>query len=293
MAINQQLLQANPDDQEKRWGVAQGHAWLSDALKGAGDIEAAREQRDAELQVYSTMLEQDSRDARALEGSVVALLQIADLSLSTGQYESALDSARRALTEILRLVDEDASNAFWQDLAVSAHNRTVEALMLIGDWEAASILNKAALERAESMAEADATVTSRITNGLMNARWMELVILASTEGGSAADQGLLEFERDFGRQSGLTTQEAIVPWTMVYAMMVLKHHANDHPEAAATAMKSIRAFDSSLPRVVAVLDYLERIASEHSGPEIRVVRANDTGYDPALILQRGSRSDDS
>ncbi|MEM1082283.1 MAG: TIR domain-containing protein, partial [Pseudomonadota bacterium] len=109
--IDRRMAQANPDDQEKRWSVAQGHAWLSDALRGIGDLDAARSERYDEQAIYAAMLEQDERDARALEGSVVTLVQLAELSMLTGQYQQALESAKLAKNQVFQLIDADPSNA--------------------------------------------------------------------------------------------------------------------------------------------------------------------------------------
>ena len=286
LEIDQRLAQADPDDQELRWSVAQGHAWLSDALRGAGDFAGARSERYKERALYSAMLERDQRDARAEQGNVVVLLQIANLDILTGQYRSALDSAQRALDQVSDMNEKDPSNAFWQDLTVSAHNRTVEAMMLIGDWPAAERLNQSALRRAQAMVEADPTVTSRITNGLMNARWMEIAIMFATSDRLVAQQRRMDFEHEFGQVAGIEPQDSVLAWSMIHAMMAITHRANAEFDKAEMRIDSIIELNSDLPRVTALLDFLDGIADKQPWPENRVDQVERIGYNPALIFQQ-------
>ena len=281
------LAQANPDDRETQWKLAQGHAWLADALQATGQLSAAMEQRQREQAVYAGILSVDDRDARALEGSSIASLQVANLTMLEGRYPSALAAARTALDQIQQLTEIDPSNSFWQDTAVMATNRTVEAMRLTGDWTEAQNLNQRALRQARAMVEADSTMVSRITSGLMNARWMEIAISFALQQDARARAQLDRFHDEFGQHPGFTRQDAALPWAMVHALEAVDALSTGQAAPVAPAIAAIRDLDAVSPRVRAVLVYLQAFVLEPLPADVSATQAEEASYDPALILTPG------
>jgi tetratricopeptide (TPR) repeat protein len=287
LAIIGALANADPDDLENQWKLAQGHAWLADALQATEALSAAMDQRRKEQAVYAGILAVDDRDARALEGSAIAALQIANLTMLKGEYGPALDAARTGREQILQLIETDPTNGFWQDTAVQATNRTVEALMLAGDWPRARELNRIALRGAQDMVDADATLVSRTTNGLMNARWMEIAISFALEENEQARAQLLRFHEDFGNDPGFSKQDAALPWSMIHAVEAVDAHSTGQAALVAPAIAAIRGLDTVSPRVRAVLVYLQAFVPEPLPADVSATQAEEVSYDPALILTPG------
>lgn len=284
LAIIGALANADRDDLENQWKLAQGHAWLADALQATGALSAAMDQRRKEQAVYAGILAVDDRDARALEGSAIALLQIANLTMLKGEYPSALDVARMGLEQITQLTELDPANSFWQDTAVLGANRAVEALMLNGEWIEARELNRRALQRAQVMVEVDSTQVSRTTSGLMNARWMEIAISFALEEKERARTQLLRFHEDFGRDPNFSKQDAALPWSMVHAIEAVDLTSIGDASLLPSAIAAIRDLDPVLPRVIAVLIYLEGFLPERPPAEDRAIQAEEVFYDPASII---------
>lgn len=290
LAIIGALADADPDDLENQWKLAQGYAWLADALQATGALGAAMAQRRKEQAVYGGILDVDDRDARALEGSAIAALQIANLTMLKGEYRSALGVARTGLQQITQLTELDPANSFWQDTAVLGTNRTVEALMLSGGWAEARELNRRALELAQAMVEADATQVSRTTSGLMNARWMEIAISFALEENERARAQLLRFHEDFGNDPGFSKHDAALPWSMIHAIEAVDAHSTGQAALVAPAIAAIRGLDTVSPRVRAVLRYLQAFVPEPLPADVSANQLEEVSYDPALILIPGKEN---
>ncbi len=278
------LAEADPDDRETRWKLAQGHAWLADALQATGELSAAMEQRRSEQAVYAGILAVDDRDARALEGSSIAYLQIANLRVLKGDYHAALDAARTGLEQIMQLTEADPTNGFWQDTSVLAMNRTVEALMLTGGWAEAQELNRSALQLAQAMVDADSTLVSRTTNGLMNARWMEIAISFALREDQRGRAQLIRFHEDFGQDADLSRSDAVLPWSMIFAMEAVEQHLSGNASPFGPAVAAIRDLDTALPRVLAIQDFLQGFLPESRPEEAGIGQVEEILYDPALII---------
>jgi len=278
------LAQADPQDREKQWSMAQDHAWLSDALKGNWDFSAAMEERQKELSIYAAILTIDDRDARAREGGTVAQIEIADINIIAGQYVLAEEASRSGLDDIEQLLEEDPGNGLWQDMSVTATNQHVEALMMLGKWDQARRFNQLALQRAEALVKADPTVVRWKTNGLMNSRWMEITISFALGDTDGARENISRFNHEFGEDPDLPREAALTPWCMVYAMDSLDRRATGDVRAADKLIEAIRVLKPNTPREVLVLNYLEDKVSIPSWPANKAAQAGNIGYDPALIL---------
>ncbi|MGB5622053.1 MAG: TIR domain-containing protein [Gammaproteobacteria bacterium] len=284
LEVDTALALAAPDDREKQWGMAQGHAWLADAMMGNWAFPAAMEQRQKELSIYAAILAVDDRDARAREGRAVALIQTASLHVIAGEYELAKQASRSGLEEIEGLLAEDPDNSLWRDIAVSANNQYVEALMMAGDWEQAREFNRLALDRSAALVASDPTVVAWKTTGQMNARWMEIAVSFALGDTDEAREKIARFNHEFGADSGLPREAARTSWCMVLAMEALDRRAAGDRQAARSRIEELRTLDPDLPREVLVLSYLENSPTTSAWPENRAAQAKLVGYNPALIL---------
>lgn len=278
------LAQADPGNREKQWNMAQGHAWLADAMKGSWNFNAAIEQRYKELSIYAAILEVDDRDARALEGRAIALIEIANLNIITGQYEPAAEAANSGLQQIEQLINDDPGNQLWQDMQVAAGNQYVEALMLLGKWNEAREMNQLAVTGSQALVALDPTVTYWKTSRLMPARWMKIAISFALGETDEAREEILLFTREFGNDSDLTRESARTSWSMVLAMDALRHREIGDMTTAMARIEDIRALNPVKPREVLVLGYLQGESGSMPWPENRAAQAAIVGYDPSLIF---------
>lgn len=284
LKIATKLAQADPENREKQWSMAQDHAWLSDAMKGSWDFSSAMAERQKELSIYAKILAIDDRDARAREGGAVAQIEIADINIIAGQYVLAEEASQSGLDKIEQLLEEDPGNGLWQDIAVTATNQHVEALMMVGKWDQARQFNQLALQRAETLVKADPTVVRWKTNGLMNSRWMEIAVSFALGDTDSARENISRFNHEFGDDSDLPREAALTSWCMVYAMDALDQRATGDVQAAETLIEALRALKPNKPREVLVLNYLEDNTSTPPWPANRAAQARNIGYDPALFL---------
>lgn len=284
LEISTELAQADPENREKQWSMAQSHAWLSDAMKGTWAFSEAMEERQKELSIYARILAIDERDARAHEGMSVAMLQIANLNVLAGEYALAEEASRSGLAGIEQLLGEDPDNRLWQDMAVSATNQYVEALMMVGKWARAQEFNQLALTRSEALVTADPTVISWKTNGLMNARWMEIAISFALNETNQARENITRFHQDFGTDTDLPRDAATSSWCMVLALDTLDRRAAGDTQTAQARTEELRALDPKQPRDILVLRYIEDNSSTPSWPANRAAQARTIGYEPARFL---------
>ncbi len=278
------LAEADPENREKQWSMAQDHAWLADALKGTWRFAEAMQERQKELSIYAGILALDDRDARALEGGSVALMDIANLNIIIGQYELAEEASRSSLEQIGQLISEDPSNQLWRDLEAAASNRLVEAMMMLGKWDESRQLNWLALSRSEALVAADPTVLYWKTNRLMSARWMEIAIAFALGQATEAREKILLFNREFGNDPDLPRDAAAIPWCMVLAMDALDRRSAGDLQTAAARTEELRALNPDMPREILVLSYLQDGSSSIPWPANRAEQARIIKYDPALIL---------
>lgn len=284
LEIDKVLATADPGNREIQWSMAQGHAWLADALKGAWEFDEAMNQRQEELVVYAAILAVDERDVRALEGRAVAQAEIADLNIITGQYALAAEGSSSALEQLGQLISDDPDNRLWQDMQAAAANRYVEASMLLGSWDEARRVNQLALTRSQALVALDPTVTYWRTSRLMPARWMEIAIsFALGETGDAREKILL-FEREFGTDPDLARESARTSWSMVLAMDALALRAAGDLQTAQTRTAEIQALKPATPREVMVLEFLQ--GKQYADPlsANRDGKAAPVNYDPSLIF---------
>ena len=284
LEIDTNLATAKPHNRETKWTIAQGHAWLADTQLAMGDYNAAMAQRQKELGIYATIFAIDERDARAREGKVSANIQIATINTFNGQYQAALISSAKAIIDIKDLLNQDPSNSLWQDMQVSAMNKHVEALMLFGKWEDAKQFNQYSLTNAQLMVEADRTVVSRITNGLMEARWMQIAIGFVLEDHATARNAIERFHQDFGSDPLTGKQSAPTPWSMVLAMEALDAQQIKNDEKVLQVVASLQAMNPSEARAISVFQYMENALSTSLLPADRAAQARSIAYNPALIL---------
>lgn len=278
------LAQADPENREKQWNMAQGHAWLADAMKGSWRFNEAMDQRRQELSIYADMLALDDRDARALEGRGIALIEIANLNIITGQYAPAAETSSSGLAQLGKLINDDPSNQLWQDMQAAASNQYAEALMLLGEWEEARKFNQLALKRSQALVKLDPTVTYWKTSRLMPARWMEIAICFALGETDEARKKIVLFTGEFENDPDLAREAARTSWSMVLAMDVLDHRAIGDTSTATARMEEIRALTPTRPREVLVLGYLQDDSGSTPWPSSRMAQAGIVNYDPSLIF---------
>jgi hypothetical protein len=206
------------------------------------------------------------------------------LNIIAGEYSLAEEASRSGLEEIQRLRDQDPGNRLWQDIAVSATNQYVEALMMGGDWEKARSFNRQALARSAALVAADPTVMAWKTTGQMTARWMEIAIDFALGDADEAREKIARFNEEFGAGSDIPGQAGRASRSMVLAMDALDRRARGDRQGAELRIEALRALDPDLPREVLVLSFVADTPTASALPENRAAQAAHMGYDPALLF---------
>lgn len=291
LATSLALAATAPDDRTQQWDLGQAHAWLADALAGSRDFAAARTEREKELAVYAAMLAADDRDAQAREGQAVAYTHIANLQVIAGDYPSAVENSRAGYERMRALLEEDAGNRLWQEIAVSLGNQHTEALMLAGQWDEAGQVNAWSLERARVLVAADPTVAAWRTGGLMGARWMQACLAFRQQGSEAGRAHLARFHEEFAQDRAVPDGGNRMPWAMVLALDALDRHRTGDIDIARAKTAELRALlpEDPQPREQAILAYVQGATQEGRDAttgqsENAPAPTGGTGYDPGALL---------
>lgn len=284
-------LATSAPDPERQWTLAQGHAWLADALLGGWQFDAAMDQRRQELAVYDRMLAEDPRHARAREGRAVAIGRIADLHLLKGEPPQAVAAATAAHDTIAGLIHDDPANRLWHEISVSSANQLTESLLMAGRLEEADQHNRWALQQAARLMAIDPSVQSWRTDGLMTARWLQIAISFGAQGPALARRQIVDFQRDFAADLPAREGVAATPWLMVLAMHALDRQAAGDAAAMARQLAAVRTLvpNATRPRERAVLRYLQDAAKDttlfNTQADAPPASAQAAGYDPGTFLK--------
>ena len=285
-AIEEKLAAAAPHDAEHQWLLAQGHAWLADALAGTLAIGAALDERRQELAIYDRVLAADAHHARALEGRAVALMNSATLHSLRGEYAEGQAAAAASFRTIVALAGTDPANRSWQEIAVYAGNTLAEAQMLNGAWPEATATNGWALARARELVRLDPTARAWRRSGLMPARWMDTVLCFRRGEAVAARDRLAQFEREFAADRagsvGAGGSNARIAWAVMRTIAGLDARARGDTAAAGNA------FDDALSQIAANPSggeiALGRFIRQLQGRPSRLVSAPEVRYDAQRLF---------
>jgi tetratricopeptide (TPR) repeat protein len=158
LAISSLLAKAAPDDVGMQLEEAQSRAWLADAREKAGAFEAARDQRAAELAIYTSVLATDANNNDARRGELVARSALARLSAAKGNLPEALEQLRTATTLADALVKTEPDNTLWADIGADVNAFYGEVAYRLADYELARAAASRSCALAQDLVKRDASV---------------------------------------------------------------------------------------------------------------------------------------
>jgi tetratricopeptide (TPR) repeat protein len=115
---SRQIMDSQPDV-PNQIDFTQGLSWLSSARLAAGDVAAARRDREAEIAHYRRMLRADGNNHQVEERLLYALRFLAELHLAGGDIDRAGRDLDEAATLSRRLLALEPDNTGW--IKASAH----------------------------------------------------------------------------------------------------------------------------------------------------------------------------
>jgi tetratricopeptide (TPR) repeat protein len=284
LAITGQLAAAQPDDSAVRWELSQAHAWLADAHFSAGDLPAAQAERVAEVAILAELRALDGRDSKVRISMVRAEDALSAIAMAQGDLDTAITRARLAHEDAYALLDQDAGNTLWRDMAVSAANSRAEALLLDGQWREAAEINAWALANAGVLTATDPTNRRWVTILTMPARAMEIAILFGRGEVEQARAALARFEEDYVSKAPTdATGGPSFALQAFHAMKAADLLARGQPEQArsAAAAGARPAVTDANPKHQAMAALLSAMAEDGALPTSSGAAA--AGY-PALAI---------
>jgi tetratricopeptide (TPR) repeat protein len=158
LAISSALAKAAPDDVDLQLEDAQSHAWLADAREKAGAFDAARDQRTAELAIYTTVLSTDPNNNNARRGELVARSALARLSVAKGNLIDALDQLGTATTLADALMRTEPDNTLWADIGADVNAFYGEVAFRLRDHKLAGDAASRSCALVQQLVKRDASV---------------------------------------------------------------------------------------------------------------------------------------
>jgi tetratricopeptide (TPR) repeat protein len=158
LAISSALAKATPDDVGLQLEEAQSHAWLADAREKVGAFDVAREQRTAELAIYTSVLATDANNNDARRGELVARSALARLSTAKGNLPEALDQLRAATTLADSLMKTEPDNTLWADLGADVNAFYGEVAFRLDDLKLAGAAGSRSCGLVQDLVKRDASV---------------------------------------------------------------------------------------------------------------------------------------
>ena len=125
---SRQIMDSQPDV-PNQIDFTQGLSWLSSARLAAGDVAAARRDRESEIARYRRMLRVDGNNHQVEERLLYALRFLAELHLAGGDVDAAGRDLDEAATLSARLLALEPDNAGW--IKASAHIALDQAEILL------------------------------------------------------------------------------------------------------------------------------------------------------------------
>ena len=158
LAISSALAKATPDDVALQLEEAQSRAWLADAREKVGLFDAAREQRTAELAIYTAVFATDANNNEARQGELVARSALARLSEAKGSLPEALEQLRIATTLADSLIRTEPENTLWSDLGADVNASYGNTALGLSDLKLAGEAAARSCSLAQDLVKRDASV---------------------------------------------------------------------------------------------------------------------------------------
>jgi len=158
LSIFSALAKAAPDDVGGQLEEAQSHAWLADAREKVSAFDAARDQRTAELAIYTTVLSTDPNNNDARRGELVARSALARLSAAKGNLAGALDQLRTATALADSLMKTEPDNTLWADIGADVNAFYGEVAFRLTDLKLAGDAAARSCTLAQDLVKRDASV---------------------------------------------------------------------------------------------------------------------------------------
>jgi tetratricopeptide (TPR) repeat protein len=131
------LAQRHTDDLSRLVDLGQAHAWLANALQKLGRLAEARAHRDAELNVYRSVLAKDPTFRPAKFSTIVALLDRGQIAMLCDDMEGALADFKESSRQAETLLINEPENMDLTGVVAAGHVDLGEALLDLGRVEAA------------------------------------------------------------------------------------------------------------------------------------------------------------
>jgi tetratricopeptide (TPR) repeat protein len=135
--IVESLAQRHTDDLSRLVDLGQAHAWLANALQKLGRLGEARAHRDAELDVYRSVLAKDPTFRPAKFSTVVSLLDRGQLAMLNDDMEGALADFKESSRQAETLLINEPENMDLTGVVAAGHADLGEALLELGQVDAA------------------------------------------------------------------------------------------------------------------------------------------------------------
>jgi tetratricopeptide (TPR) repeat protein len=107
-------------------------AWLADAQRSLGRLEAAITVRERQISLLNSALASGATDVQFRQELIPAHQALGILLASRGQPERGIDELRSAVAEGDRLVPVEPGNSYWKTLAGGAHLELAKTLLSLG-----------------------------------------------------------------------------------------------------------------------------------------------------------------
>ncbi|MBT8471602.1 MAG: tetratricopeptide repeat protein, partial [Marinicaulis sp.] len=138
LGVSKALAEKYPGAVNRQIAAGQSYSWLAEALYHQAKIREAREARESELAIYEAVQAGTETDATLGNNESIARYSYADILLSEGRIDRAIDEAQLASALADRLFNADPKNLHLADRAVLARSILGEALTHTGDYVNAS-----------------------------------------------------------------------------------------------------------------------------------------------------------
>jgi len=158
LAIFSALARDAPGDVGAELEEAQSHAWLADAREKVGSFDGAREQRTAELAIYTAVLGIGANNNDARRGELVARSALARLSMAKGSAADALEQLRIAAALAETLIRTEPDNTLWADIGADVNAFYGEVAYRLSDLKLASDAAARSCALAHDLVKRDASV---------------------------------------------------------------------------------------------------------------------------------------
>jgi tetratricopeptide (TPR) repeat protein len=266
---------AKQPDAANQIDYAQALSWLSSARLAAGDVAAARRDREAEIAVYRQMLRVDGNNHQVEERLLYALRFLAELHLANGDIDAANRDLDEAAQLSARLLALEPDNTGW--IKAGAHIALDRADILLARHDPAA---------GKQLTQARMQIAALLTRDPTNFLWHRdlqapaLLLQAKLRGDSSLQaRALAQALRELDAMHARTPHDRRVRSLLAQALMLEgddDEHTGDHVAALHAWQRGL----ALLPTAPALLE-----------PDSRCIRAGLLARTGAAAAAAGDFAD--